>query len=160
MTEYETSHNGIDGYIAELTEEEREKLATAETAIELAFLLHRARQVRGLTQTKAAELAGLRQQAVSRFEQPDIKLANTKIDTLRKYLCALDYVLHVGISDAASGAMVSKIRLEPGSIIGDATPKHHDAQVSRHVATTQDGAGHLIAGNDDLARATQQSAVA
>ncbi len=161
MTGYRKD-NGIVDRTDELTEEERERLATADAAIELAFLLYRARQVRGLTQAQAAETSGLLQQAVSRFEQPDIKLANTKLDTLRKYLNALNYVVHVGISDAESGAMVSRIRLgcEPGPQNGveDGSGRTYDAQASRHAVTTREGAAAV--GNDDLVAATRQPVVA
>lgn len=164
MNKHETTYNGVDDYIAELTDDERDKLATAETAIELAFLLYKARQAKGLTQAKAAEQAGLHQQAVSRFEQPDMKLATTKFDTLRKYLTALGYAVHVGISDAASGAVVSRICLEPSEQaeprVDSVAPRYYDAQSSSYVPTTQGGTGHVIAGNDDLVRVTQQPAVA
>ncbi len=164
MSEYGPTYNEIDSYVSELTDEERDTLATAETAIELAFLLHRARQVKGLTQENAAQLAGLHQQAVSRFEQPDMKLAGTKFDTLRKYLTALGYAMHMGISDAASGAMVGRICLKPsqehGTSVENAASRRYDAQASGYVLTTQGGAGQVIPGNDDLIRVTKQPEVA
>lgn len=164
MSKHGPTYNEIDSYISGLTDEERDKLATAETAIELAFLLHRARQLRGLTQAEAGDRAGLHQQAVSRFEQPDMKLAGTKFDTLRRYLTALGYAVHMGISDAESGAMVSRIRLEPdqqtGSFVENVAPRRYDAQTSGYMLTTQGGAEHVIPGNDDLAQATKQPAVA
>lgn len=111
MSEYGPTYNEIDSYIEDLTEAERDELAKADTAIELAFLFHDAREARGLTQAEAAQQAGLRQQAVSRFEQPDMKLANTKIDTLRKYMAALDYVVQIAVKDAKSGALIKKVSL-------------------------------------------------
>lgn len=113
MSEYGPTHNEIDDYIAELPEAEREGLATADTATELAFLFHDARETRGLTQAEAAKLANIRQQAVSRFEQPDMKLANTKIETLRKYMAALNFVVQITVADAKSGALVKRISLPP-----------------------------------------------
>ena len=118
MSEYGPTYNEIDDYIAELTDEEREELATADAAIELAFLFHDAREARGLTQAEAARRAGLRQQAVSRFEQPEMKLANTKVETLRKYLTALGYIVGLSIKDAASGTLVKKISFEPTQNVG------------------------------------------
>jgi transcriptional regulator with XRE-family HTH domain len=113
MTGYGPAYNEIDGYISELTDEERKELATADAAIELAFLFHGAREARGLTQAEAARQTGLHQQAVSRFEQPDMKLVNTKFETLRKYLIALGYIVGLSIKDATSGALIKEISFEP-----------------------------------------------
>jgi transcriptional regulator with XRE-family HTH domain len=113
MSGYGPAYNEIDDYISELTDEERKELATADAAIELAFLFHDAREACGLTQAEAARLTGLHQQAVSRFEQPDMKLANTKFETLRKYLTALGYIVGLSIKDASSGAMIKEISFEP-----------------------------------------------
>lgn len=113
MTTRDASYNEIDDYIADLTDDEREHVATAEAAIELAFLLHSAREARGLTQAEAAGRAALHQQAISRFEQAHVKLANTKFETLRKYLTALDYILQLGIRDAATGDLIEQISLHP-----------------------------------------------
>src|ERR687890_1470847 len=111
MNEHESTYNEIDDYIAELTEAERAELDTADAAIELAFLFHDAREKRGLTQAEAAQQAGLRQQAVSRFEQPDMKLANTKIETLRKYLAALHYSVQITLKDLESGLIATSVVL-------------------------------------------------
>lgn len=121
MNEYGPTHNEIDD-MAELTDVEREELATADAAIELAFLFHDAREGRGLTQAEAARQTGLRQQAVSRFEQPDMKLARTKLDTLRKYLTALGYKVGLSIRDAYSGALVKEISFEPSHYVSRPAP--------------------------------------
>lgn len=113
MNEYGPTYNEIDGYIAELTEAEREELAMADSAIELAFLFHDARESRGLTQAEAAQQAGLRQQAVSRFEQPDMKLANTKVETLRRYMAALGYSVQITLKDLKSGLVATDVDLPP-----------------------------------------------
>ena len=113
MNEHESTYNEIDDHIAQLTEAEREELATADAAIELAFLFHDAREARGLTQAEAAQRAGLRQQAVSRFEQPDMKLANTKIETLRKYLAALGYGIQITLKDLQTGIVAANVDLPP-----------------------------------------------
>lgn len=161
MSKHE-DNNVVAGQIDELTEEELEMEATADAAIELAFLLYRARQVRGLTQAQAARASGFKQQAVSRFEKPDIKLANTKLDTLRKYLNALNYAVHVGISDVESGALVGQVRMGcnfgPQTSAESGAGSTYDAQASRQAVTTQGGA--VAVGHDELVRATRQSAVA
>jgi hypothetical protein len=54
--------DNLDQYQAELTEEEREEIAAASVALDLARMVYAAREARGLTQTKAAELTGVRQQ--------------------------------------------------------------------------------------------------
>lgn len=74
-------YTDINDYVSTFSEEERERLAVAEAELDLALLLHRARQERGLSQAAAARQAGLHQQAVSRIERPD---ANLTVETLRK----------------------------------------------------------------------------
>lgn len=136
MNEYGPTHNEIDDYITELTEIEREELATADAAIELAFLFHDAREARGLTQAEAARQTGLRQQAVSRFEQPGMKLAKTKLETLRKYLTALGYKVGLSISDSISGVLVKEISFEPSHYVGFPAPSQPESY-SGHVFDTR-----------------------
>jgi DNA-binding XRE family transcriptional regulator len=90
----------LDAYIATFTEEERDELAVAEAAIDIAILLHRARERRGLSQAAAAQLAGLQQQAVSRLEQPGAK---PQIQTVHRYLAALGYGVELNVVDLATG---------------------------------------------------------
>src|SRR5688572_19336358 len=102
----------IDRYIAALTEGERQGLAAAEAAIDIAILLHRAREHRGLNQGAAAKLAGLHQQAVSRFEQPG---ANPQIESVRAYLGALGYRLELNVVDLDTGDTAVSMVLPPVS---------------------------------------------
>lgn len=94
------SIDDIDAYVAALSEKDREELATAEAAIDIAILLHRAREQRGLTQACAASLAGLHQQAVSRLERAG---SRPNLDTLQTYLAALGYGLELHVIDLATG---------------------------------------------------------
>lgn len=103
-THYET----IDDYIAGFSEREREELAAADVALDIALLVYRARKTRGLSQRGAAELAGMRQQAVSRLEQPH---ANVQLDTLRKYLGALGYTVEFGLRDTETGEVIGQVAL-------------------------------------------------
>lgn len=144
MNEHGPIYNEIDGYISEMTEEEREELATADAAIELAFLFHDAREARGLTQAEAARRTGLRQQAVSRFEQPDTKLAKTKFETLRKYLTALGYSIGLSVRDAYSGALVKEISFEPPQHVG--IPATHSVFPSLNTLNTYDAIGEALMG--------------
>ena len=98
----------IERYIATFTEEERHGLDAAEAAIDIAILLHRAREHRGLNQGAAAKLAGLHQQAVSRFERPG---ANPYVETVRAYLAALGYRLELHIVDLDIGEVADSINL-------------------------------------------------
>lgn len=98
----------IDDYIAGFSAREREELAAADVALDIALLIYRARKARGLSQRDAAERAGLRQQAVSRLEQPH---ANVQLDTLRKYLGALGYTIEFGLRDAETGEVVGQVAL-------------------------------------------------
>lgn len=85
-------NDDIDAYIATLGPNEREELAFADAAIDIAVLLYRTRERQGLSQTEAAKLAGLHQQAVSRLEQPG---SNPRVNTLLRYLKALGYDLDI-----------------------------------------------------------------
>lgn len=99
---HQTEDNAIDdigAYVATFSEDERADLAVAEEAIDIAILLHRAREHRGLTQAAAARLAGLQQQAVSRLEQPSV---TPNVETVRKYLNALGYDLNLRAIDRKS----------------------------------------------------------
>ncbi len=110
MSEERTTHNEIDGYIATFSTEERAELAAAEAALDLAFLLHRAREEAGLTQAGAAERAGLRQQAVSRLERGS---DNVQLTTLRRYLDALGYSLDLTVREKGTGRVLGNATLPP-----------------------------------------------
>lgn len=105
-----TELDDIDAYIATFDECERRELAAAEAAIDIAILLYRARERRGLSQTAAAELAGLHQQAVSRFERPS---ANPKLETVQAYLGALGYALELKAIDVETGDVAAEVTLPP-----------------------------------------------
>jgi DNA-binding phage protein len=100
----------IEAYIATFDEEERQELAAAEAAIDIAVLLNRARQQRGLTQTAAAKLTGMKQQAISRFESPD---ANPRLETVHAYLGALGFALELKAIDVETGDVAASIVLPP-----------------------------------------------
>jgi HTH-type transcriptional regulator / antitoxin HipB len=101
----EHTMDDLDAYIATLTEAEREDLAVAEAAIDIAALLYEARERRGLSQTAAAERAGLQQQAVSRLERPH---ANVRLATLQKYLGALGYAVEINVIDLETGSSAAR----------------------------------------------------
>jgi len=108
MNEPTEQYNEIDEYIATFTNEERDQLALAEAALDVAYLLHRAREERGLSQAAAAEQAGLHQQAVSRFEQPH---ANLRLDTLQRYLGALGYTIDIAVKETTTGRVLGRATL-------------------------------------------------
>lgn len=101
----------LDVYIASLTDEEQEELSIAEAAIDLAALLYDAREHRGLSQSAAAERAGLQQQAVSRFERAH---ANVRLASLQKYLGALGYAVEINVIDLETGASTARAVLTSG----------------------------------------------
>jgi DNA-binding XRE family transcriptional regulator len=107
----------IEAYIATFDEDGRRRLAAAEAAIDIAILLYRARERRGLSQAAAAKLAGLHQQAVSRFERPD---ANPRLDTIQDYLGALGYALELAAIDIETGEQAAKVLLPPPAVRSDA----------------------------------------
>ena len=101
----------IESYIAGFDEHERRELAAAEAAIDLAILLHRAREHRGLSQAAAAKLAGLKQQAVSRFEHPGV---SPRLETVQSYLGALGYALEIKAIDVSTGEAAVEVLIAPG----------------------------------------------
>jgi ribosome-binding protein aMBF1 (putative translation factor) len=78
----------LDTYVSTFTEDERDELAAAAAAIDIAILLHRARERHGWSQATAVQLAGLHQRAVSRLERPEAK---PQIEPVRRYLAALGF---------------------------------------------------------------------
>ena len=110
MNESRAPYNEIDAYIATFTPQEREELAAAEAALDLAVLLYRARGERGLSQAAAARLAGVQQQAVSRLERPR---ANLQLDTMRRYLEALGYSVEIAVREATTGKELGRATLPP-----------------------------------------------
>ena len=105
-------YNEIDDYIATFTPEELNELAAAEVALDLAVLLHQAREARGLSQTAAAQLAGLQQQAVSRFEQPR---ENVQLATVQRYLAALGYSIEIAVRETKTGKVLGSATLAPAN---------------------------------------------
>ena len=108
MSETTRPSNEIDDYIATFSDEERQEYAVAETALDLASILHRIRQQRGLTQREAAERAALQQQAVSRLEKA---ASNMQLGTLQRYLGALGYRLEISVIDNHTGDVAGKTSL-------------------------------------------------
>jgi transcriptional regulator with XRE-family HTH domain len=104
------AHDDLDAYIATFDERERQDLTAAEAAIDIAILLFRARERRGLSQTAAARLAGLQQQAVSRLEHPT---ANPQLESLQAYLGALGYALELKAIDIETGEVAAEVVLPP-----------------------------------------------
>src|SRR6266851_5056327 len=105
MSETTRPSNEIDDYIATFSDKERQEYAAAETALDLASILYRIRQERGLTQREAAERAALRQQAVSRLEKA---ASNVQLGTLQRYLGALGYRLEISVIDNRTGSVAGK----------------------------------------------------
>jgi DNA-binding XRE family transcriptional regulator len=89
-------YEDIADYISTLSDKEQEQVAEAEKAIDLAFLLYKAREERGLTQAAAGACAGIKQQMVSKLEQTG---ANVELGTIHRYLGALGYRLTISLED-------------------------------------------------------------
>jgi DNA-binding XRE family transcriptional regulator len=105
MSETTKPYNEIDDYIATFTDEERQAFAAAETALDLASILYQIRQEQGLTQRRAAERAGLKQQAISRLEKA---ASNMQLGTLQRYLGALGYRIEISVIDNRTGNVAGK----------------------------------------------------
>src|SRR5436853_3479105 len=108
MSETTRPYNEIDDYIAAFSDEERQEYVAAETALELAYILHYIRQEQGLTQREAAERAGLKQQAISRLEKA---ASNIQLGTLQRYLGALGYRIEISVIDNRTGDVAGKSSL-------------------------------------------------
>ncbi len=102
----------LDAYIATFDDEEQQALAAAETAMDIAILLHRVREHRGLSQDAAARRAGLQQQAISRLEQHG---ANPQLETIRTYLSALGFGMELSVIDLETGEAAFSMVLPPAS---------------------------------------------
>jgi DNA-binding Xre family transcriptional regulator len=104
----------LDQYLANLPADQdmEERLRAASDAINVVLHLHRLRQQRGVTQAVVAEHSGLQQQAVSRLERgfsPSMKL-----ETLRRYLNALDCDMEILVADKVSRGIIGRLLL-PGA---------------------------------------------
>jgi ribosome-binding protein aMBF1 (putative translation factor) len=108
MINRQTPHNEIDDYIATLTDEERQEVAIADAALELASLLYQARQERDLSQTEAGKVAGFKQQMVSRLEH---SAAQAQLSTLQRYLSALGYSIDITVKDTQTGVILGQTTL-------------------------------------------------
>lgn len=106
----EADLDDVDAYVATFDAAERRQLLAAEAAIDIAILLHRARERRGLSRAAAARLAGLQRQAVSRIERP---AANPRFETIRSYLSALGYALELRAIDPETGETAAAVVLPP-----------------------------------------------
>ena len=108
MSETTKPCNEIDDYIAAFSYEEHQEYIAAETALDLACLLHYIRQEQGLNQREAAERAGLKQQAISRLEKA---ASNIQLGTLQRYLGALGYSIEISVIDNRTGNVAGKTTL-------------------------------------------------
>jgi len=105
MSETSKPYNEIDEYIAAFSDEERQEYVIAETALDLANILYQIRQEQGLTQSKAAERSGLKQQAISRLEKT---ASNIQLGTLQRYLGALGYSIEISVIDNQTGDVAGR----------------------------------------------------
>ena len=105
MSQTNRPSNEIDDYIATFSPEELQEYSAAETALDLASLLYHIRHTHGLTQHRAAERAGLKQQAISRLEQA---ASNMQLGTLQRYLGALGYHIEISVIDDRTGTIAGK----------------------------------------------------
>jgi DNA-binding XRE family transcriptional regulator len=112
MTQPESYVDDLDAYIADYSPEERDELAAAELAVDLAMLFHRARESRDISQAVVAERVGLSQQAISRIERPN---QNVTIETLRKYLNALNYTVEITVREPETGMIIDTVSLSPAA---------------------------------------------
>jgi hypothetical protein len=108
MSETNKPSNEIDDYIAAFSDEERQDYSVAEIALDLASILYRVRQERGLTQHEAAERAALQQQAMSRLKKAT---TSVRLGALQCYLDALGYRLEISIIDNRTGNVAGKTSL-------------------------------------------------
>jgi transcriptional regulator with XRE-family HTH domain len=102
----------LDAYLETFDEAEMQELAAAEVALDLSIFLYRAREKKSLSQSAAAKLAGLQQQAVNRLEHPD---GSPRLETVQRYLKALGYSLELRAIDIETGESVAAFPSSPVS---------------------------------------------
>jgi len=103
-------YNEIDDYIATFSVEEARELEAASAAIDLAFLMHQAREESGLTQAAVAAVAGLQQQAVSRLERAG---GNMQLSTVQRYFEALGFEVNLIVTEKKTGRVLGNTSLPP-----------------------------------------------
>ena len=101
-----TGLSDLRQYLASLSYEERERLAEAATALDVAQLLFSARDHRGLTQKQTEERTGVKQQEISRYEGG---VGNITIKKLERYLRKLGFTLDIDLRDDETGQIVERI---------------------------------------------------
>ena len=106
MNEHDPRFRGIDDYVAAFTVEERAELTKAKEELDLAVLMYRMRQGRGLSQVAAAEKSGLKQQAISRLERSP---SNVRFNTIGRYSGALGYAASLTIRDSVTGRVIGEM---------------------------------------------------
>lgn len=102
--------NEIDEYIATLTDEERQDILLADTALDIISLLHQAQQSRDHHQVNTSILPGLRRQLMGWLEY---SASRAELDALQRYLGALGYSVDIALRDVQTGATVGQIALIP-----------------------------------------------
>lgn len=130
-TNHTSVYDDLDAYLATLSEEEREGIAHAEAVLDLALLLYEARTARGITQTTAAAISGVKQQAISRWEH---SVPNIQVDSLRRYLAALGYNLGIVVTDAETARVAATAGLPAYVEEAIAAVTSHSAEVDAAVA--------------------------
>ncbi len=104
------TYNEIDDYIATFSVEEARELEAASAAIDLAFLMHQAREESGLTQAAVAAVAGIQQQAVSRLERAG---GNMQLSTVQRYFEALGFEVNLIVTEKKTGRVLGNTSLPP-----------------------------------------------
>lgn len=127
MTDRKSPASGIDDYLDTLTETEREAVNAASVALDIAGLAYRARVTRGLTQTQAADVSGLKQQSISRIEGGTI---NVTVRMLERYLRALGFSLSMVICDEQTRGIIDQTTLNRSNDDADShlavSTRHHN----------------------------------
>lgn len=117
MNERQT--DDLDTYIGQYDAAERQELAAASLTIDVAVLLHHAREGRGVTQKALAARIGLSPQAISKLERPQ---KNLTLGTLRRYLGALGYEIEIAIKEPGTGEVVETVTLVPTETVEQRHP--------------------------------------
>jgi len=115
----------LDAYLETFDEAEMQELAAAEVALDLSIFLYRAREKKSLSQSAAAKLAGLQQQAVNRLEHPD---GSPRLETVQRYLKALGYSLELRAIDIETGESVAAF---PSSPVSESLARRRMSKINR-----------------------------
>lgn len=104
MAKYQ-GFRSFDVLLEELSDAERQEIADAQFALDLALFMRLARKRLDLTQQEAAQRTGFSQQEISRFERR--RAGRVTVMTLQRYLRTLGYSIDIILKNEETDEVLS-----------------------------------------------------